>query len=352
MERQEKHHKSKEEEEIIAYLLGALTEIESDHFEQRYLEDPALFAEMQEVEDELIDDYANGALMPEDRFRFEQHFLRTPDRREKVRFAVAMRGRAASWKKEKRTTGPSATVVIESSAAVSNQADATRDNLLQFRRWLRPIPAWREWGAIAAAILIAIAAGALWLRNREAERELTAAHATELRLHEEARLQSTRAQEGQTQLESERLRANTLQMQLQTVSDQVKTLAEQTRGVGRVVVKAFVGLEYLARNTRGGSEGKVKTLNVPVNAGAVRLGVEFEETAFQNFRATLLSVDGNPTWSSLKILKARTTGGRQSLMLTIPSASLGSAEHQLIINAVKPQGEIEVARYRLRIVRR
>jgi hypothetical protein len=287
-----------------------------------------------------------------DRIKLEQHFLLSPDRREKVKFAFAMTSRAASWKIGEKTATPSSAALTQSTSIVSSQADATGGKVLQFRRWLRPVPAWREWGAIAAAILIAIAAGALWMRNREAKRELTAAHATELRLHEEARLQSTRAQEGQSQLESERLRANTLQMQLQTVSDQVKTLAEQTRGVGRVVVKAFVGLEYLARNTRGGSEGKVKTLNVPVNAGAVRLGVEFEETAFQNFRATLLSVDGNPTWSSLKILKARTNGGRQSLMLTIPSASLGSADHQLIINAVKPQGEIEVARYRLRIVRR
>ena len=47
---------------IVDYLLGRLAESELERFERSYLTDEDLFNELQEVEEELIDDYASGAL--------------------------------------------------------------------------------------------------------------------------------------------------------------------------------------------------------------------------------------------------------------------------------------------------
>jgi anti-sigma factor RsiW len=43
------------------------------------------------VEDDLIDDYLDGSLSEQESEKFEQHFLATTERREKLRFAKALR---------------------------------------------------------------------------------------------------------------------------------------------------------------------------------------------------------------------------------------------------------------------
>src|SRR5258705_4559054 len=83
---------------IADYLLGALPEEDLERFEARYLQDETLFEELQEIEDELIDDYASGALKTHQRSLFEQYFLRSSERREKLEVARAMTQRAAVWK--------------------------------------------------------------------------------------------------------------------------------------------------------------------------------------------------------------------------------------------------------------
>src|SRR6267143_641182 len=100
---------------IINYLLGVLPEAELERFEQRYLEDETLFEELQEIEDELIDDYVGGALTAEQQAQFEQYFLRSPQRREKLEFARAMTERAVAWKKEADSATSSQDVEAHSS---------------------------------------------------------------------------------------------------------------------------------------------------------------------------------------------------------------------------------------------
>lgn len=43
------------------------------------------------AEDELIDEYLDGSLSEQEREKFEQHFLATTERREKLSFAKALR---------------------------------------------------------------------------------------------------------------------------------------------------------------------------------------------------------------------------------------------------------------------
>src|SRR4030081_802630 len=95
---------------IINYLLGVLPEAELERFEQRYLEDETLFEELQEIEDELIDDYVGGAPTAEQQAPFEEEFLRSPQRREKLEFARAMTERAADWKTENETTSSQSSI--------------------------------------------------------------------------------------------------------------------------------------------------------------------------------------------------------------------------------------------------
>jgi hypothetical protein len=321
---------------IVNYLFGALPEEDLERFEARYLQDETLFEELQEIEDELIDDYASGALKTDQRSSFEQYFLRSTQRREKVEFARSMTELAVAWKSEAAAS--------TDSEAELEESNARRTSFLKY--WSRPVPSWRQWAAIAAAVLVAVGAGTLWLRNRELRRQLIVAEASAAKLRQDAEVQSALATETQAQLFAE-------QQQTQKIEDQFEQLQKSFSNEARkVVVTAFLGVEYLAQGTRGGGEKKVKTLEVPANARMLRLGVEFEKSRFEAFTITLRQNDGSAVWKRGG-LKARAIGDKQRITLTIPAESLPAGNYDLSVSGVPPEGDAElVGHYYLRLQRK
>ncbi|HEX6045902.1 MAG TPA: CHAT domain-containing protein [Pyrinomonadaceae bacterium] len=73
------------------YLLKQLPDADQTAFELRLLTEDDLHTELEIVEDELIDDYLANELSRDERERFEEHFLTTPERENKMRSAQAMR---------------------------------------------------------------------------------------------------------------------------------------------------------------------------------------------------------------------------------------------------------------------
>lgn len=78
-------------ETIKNYLLGQMSEQEASEIETRLLTDREFYDELSIVEDELIDQYLGDALSDTDRLSFEAHFVSSPERRQKVRFARALK---------------------------------------------------------------------------------------------------------------------------------------------------------------------------------------------------------------------------------------------------------------------
>ena len=72
------------------YLLGNLPAVERIEVENRYLSEEDVFHKLQVAEDELIDDYVRRNLSRADRDRFEQNFLCSAARRERVKSARAL----------------------------------------------------------------------------------------------------------------------------------------------------------------------------------------------------------------------------------------------------------------------
>ena len=81
---------SKDPKMITAYLLGELSDAEQEEMEVRYFTDDALFEQLLAIEDDLIDRYARGQITASERQRFERHFMKSPARRKRVRFASAL----------------------------------------------------------------------------------------------------------------------------------------------------------------------------------------------------------------------------------------------------------------------
>jgi CHAT domain-containing protein len=78
------------------YLLGSLSHEPRQALEQILMTDGELFDELSAAEDELIDQYLAGDLSPSEVDMFENHFLGSLERQEKLRFAKAFRKFAAS----------------------------------------------------------------------------------------------------------------------------------------------------------------------------------------------------------------------------------------------------------------
>jgi hypothetical protein len=75
---------------IRQYLLGVLTEEQSQHLEERLLTSSDLREELLVVEDELIDEYLSGELSEAEKEHFATHFLQAPERQQNFRFAKTL----------------------------------------------------------------------------------------------------------------------------------------------------------------------------------------------------------------------------------------------------------------------
>src|SRR5437867_10404414 len=77
---------------MVQYLLGELRDDEERaRFEQRLLADEKLYEELLIAEDELMEAYLSGELSAGDKARFEEPFLASPRRRERVENLSALR---------------------------------------------------------------------------------------------------------------------------------------------------------------------------------------------------------------------------------------------------------------------
>ncbi len=79
-----------DQKRIRKYLLGHLTEAEQGEIEERLFTDDDLSEELEVSKDEVIEDYIASELSRKERRWLEQHFLASPEGRQRHRFAVAL----------------------------------------------------------------------------------------------------------------------------------------------------------------------------------------------------------------------------------------------------------------------
>ncbi|HEY8132146.1 MAG TPA: hypothetical protein VII12_09655, partial [Thermoanaerobaculia bacterium] len=76
------------------YLLGEASDDERAEVEQGYFADDELFDQLVELQNDLVDSYAQGTLTPTERKRFESRFLTSSSGMEQVEFARALQRKA------------------------------------------------------------------------------------------------------------------------------------------------------------------------------------------------------------------------------------------------------------------
>jgi CHAT domain-containing protein/lipopolysaccharide biosynthesis regulator YciM len=91
---------------VRQYLLRQLSEDEQRIIEQRLLTEDDLFEELEIAEDELIDEYLAGELSVDEHKTFEQNFLVAPERKQKLRFAKALKRQMSTAMLEEDVSKP------------------------------------------------------------------------------------------------------------------------------------------------------------------------------------------------------------------------------------------------------
>ncbi|HKO98904.1 MAG TPA: CHAT domain-containing protein [Pyrinomonadaceae bacterium] len=131
-----------EQPKLRQYLLGQLTEAEDEQVELRLLSDPEFAEEYDMVVNEITDDYIAGSLAGEELKQVERHFFQSPERRNRLKFAQALKVRKSEIKTGKAR-----------------------------KSWLRP------YLAIAASLVLAVGAFYVWRmqsKNSELNKGLAA----------------------------------------------------------------------------------------------------------------------------------------------------------------------------------
>ena len=96
------------EKEIRRFLLGEMTDGERTAFEEKFIaEDSEFFDEINVTEDELIESYIRGTLSSAEKQKFEQNFLISKTRRQRVAFTREMFDRLSAKKTETIAENPS-----------------------------------------------------------------------------------------------------------------------------------------------------------------------------------------------------------------------------------------------------
>jgi len=307
-----------ENQTITRYLLGELLPDEQKHIEERYFSDPDLLDQVLGVEDDLIDAYVRQELGAQERERFENYFLASPDRRRRVEIADAL-----------RVCLGKPNVPIAAPNAATRSWGQSLSGLLRTEG-----PAMRF--AFGAALLVAVVGGLwLFLENRRLRAQLDQVQLEKTRVEQQA-------PELQQQLAAQRTEKGEIvpkQKQKETaVKSPEQEPASGAPSTSRPVVASFVLTPGLTRDVED-----VNKLVIPRSAQFVKLRLSLEsQSEYVKYRASLQRVGAGEIWR-YTFLKSTAGGSKESLTIKLPVNLFVGGEYLLTLTGTTATGESKIA---------
>jgi hypothetical protein len=332
---------------IKEYLLGSLSETETESFDEMSVADNDFADLLDSVENDLVDSYINGELSPYDLAKFKLHYLASPRRREKVGFAETFRTLA------ERNMPQSVEAAAAKPAAVKRRSI--------FETFLTPAFGW---GFAVAILLLTFLSGWFFIENSRLKGNLNesasaANTALERQKDLERQLETLRQTGDQSNQEVARLTSEQqrLEQELEDAKAEARA-AEQRRKQEQAqkeqtlanpkapAIASFI----LTPPVRG--SGQLQRLTIPETASRVALKLELEPNDFSNFRAVLKDpTTGRTVWSS-GVVKATKGGGAGSLNLSLPARLLNPTVYTLTLSGVSgSRGQETISDYAFQVVR-
>src|SRR5262249_38840822 len=252
---------------IVQYLLGALSESETERLDELSITDERFAESLRMAEHELIDAYVQGELGSDDLQRFNASYLAQAPQRDRVAFAQALQ----EW-------------TAKDTASESVRVSEPAPHGAWFSWLFDPQRVALRWAALAAAVILLFTAGMFIVQNLRSRSRLRA---------EQAR----REQILQGEPQSPRPANSNTENGLARLPDEQKQRgAEPPNAKATPSPAARVVAFSLAAPTRGA--GQIRTVSLPPDAGLVKIGLELEAD-FPVYRVQLLDSAGRQTlWRS------------------------------------------------------
>ncbi|MBO0721021.1 MAG: zf-HC2 domain-containing protein [Blastocatellia bacterium] len=292
------------EEIVLHYLLGELSEVDQFALEERYIADSEFYTLLCEVEDDLIDDYVRGALTPDERQRFEGHYLPSESNLRRVRFAqvfLPVMDKAAQ--------------ALEKSRPVGGRSF--------WKRVSSSMPGMRGTiGFLAALVSLSIAGGGIWAIRL---------------MHEEiaaARLESSRRENELFQMMDIEKRHN------DQLAAEVEQLREQIRPSAAPVLSGVSKLVMVAETLRDEKALTTPCLIIPTQTERVQLIYKMEDSGYPSYRAQLFSSSGDEIWSSESI-HPRLDHSVATFTITLPANKFYDDFYTLAVSGVSKTGNVD-----------
>ena len=322
---------SHNDETIGQYLLGALSDEETERLDELSIVDDEFAARLTAVENDLVDSYVRGELTGQTLERFNSFYLSSPRRREKVEFSKTFRGVA------ERTV-----LAAEPTREVSNGEKRATGARGPWRFFFpRPV---LMWGAACAALLI-LAVGLVLVNQRLRDQVST------IQAQREALEQRDR--ELREQLDRERSSVSVQEKEIEGLRDKVAQLEQIGPQPGNLPVlsdKPYIEAFDLSPQTRG--IGQIATLNVPADADYVTLNLTLEAGDYPSYRTDLESLpDRRVVWRSGRV-RARTRGDQRIIAVSLRARVMKPQIYLLEVVGISPSGAREPAgSYSFRVVK-
>jgi hypothetical protein len=301
-------------DKIKRYLLGDLPAEELIALEDEYLFDNGKYEQICQVEDDLIESYAQGSLSPSDREFFDNAYLKNPQRERHVKFQKAF---AKALREERSTRSSVGTRQLSSWPSRLNGLFYGCSITLKL--------------AFASTMFL-FAVSVIWF------------------IVETARIQ-TRLADVQKSVEAQQQLVKTQAQRITGIGAQSKILADDHKNLQNQIhsIKAkesrrsphsFV-IFPLAINIVRDSEQQSQTLTILSNIQDVGLLIRLPEMDYLSYQVQLLTVEGEIIFSRRGV-KFRSAQSGKSLLVQIPAHKFKSGDSIVSVSGITSTRDVEI----------
>ena len=328
-----------DQQAVTQYLLGALPEAERVRLDELSVSDDEFADALSVAENDLVDAYVQGELTGAALEQFKSHYLASPLRREKVKFAQVFQVFA-----EQNAGARVAGIQAENPAK-----SATKQKRAGWFSGLSAFFAPRlAWGLTVAALALLIAGSWLVFENIRLRQQMSQTQARrDVLLQREQDLQKELEGQRSTSAQAEQELARVREERERLEQELKKRKVEPQRSSPEPSIASFI----LAPQMRG--VGQLPVVSIPAKTDYVAMRLELEPGAYAAYRVALLDQPNNQTLWRSGSLRARTKGDGKALAVSFRAGLLKpQAVYVLRVSGVSANGASEiVGDYPFRVVK-
>lgn len=313
---------------LTAYLLGSLSELDVELFDELSVTDTAFVDDLKLVENDLIDSYICGELASDAQKRFEAHYLQSPLRREKVDFARTFQTFAER----------------NSSSREISEVTLSRDQkparfFSVFNIFANPV---LRWGFVGAALIL-IAGSFFWIlshQNNHPQNDLEAKR--ELPVQNQP-IQQAAPQNSNSAVENEIAKTASPEIKPEEKKEtlpKARTPSEKAE-VKSLPAPAKMSIAFFLMPSLRDA-GQIQSLAVPKQASDVKMQLQLEADDYPEYRVALVDQMTNKSlWVSGKI-RAASKGTNKILNMSFPANLLKSQIYSLNVTGISADSSSEI----------